>query len=83
MHHDHESVSPCRKEGRRVKGREGNVVSADQKNLGMSMRVKKSTLEDVKERFQLKKAEKEEKKKEYDYQERIRELQEEVLLYLN
>ena len=46
--------------------------------MGMSMRVKKSTLDDVKARFQQKKAESEEKKKEYNFQERMKELQEEV-----
>ncbi len=51
---------------------------SDQKNLGMSMKVKKSSLEDVRTRLALKKQEKEEKKKEYDFQERMREIQEEV-----
>lgn len=50
----------------------------DQRNLGMSMRVKKSTLEDVKARFAAKRQETEEKKKNYDIEERMRELQEEV-----
>ncbi|RWS21136.1 zinc finger matrin-type protein 2-like protein [Leptotrombidium deliense] len=48
-----------------------------QRNLGMSMRVTKSTLEDVKQRFEYLKQKKDEKVKEYDVQERMRELKEE------
>ncbi|VDP03776.1 unnamed protein product [Soboliphyme baturini] len=48
-----------------------------QRNLGMSMRVKKSTLEDVKARFALKRQEAEEKKKTYDIEERMKEIIEE------
>lgn len=48
-----------------------------QRNLGMSMKVKKSTLEDVKARFELKLKEKDKKKTEYDLEERIKELKEE------
>jgi len=47
-----------------------------QRNLGMSMKVKRATVEDVKLRLQAKKLQKEEKK-EYDWDERMRELQEE------
>ncbi|RWS14439.1 Zinc finger matrin-type protein 2-like protein [Dinothrombium tinctorium] len=48
-----------------------------QRNLGMSMRIKPSTLEEVKNRFEYNKQKREEKKKEYDIQERMRELKEE------
>ncbi|OUC46333.1 hypothetical protein D917_07797 [Trichinella nativa] len=43
----------------------------------MSMRIKKSTLEDVRARFSAKKQEAEERKKSYDIEERLREIQEE------
>lgn len=48
-----------------------------QRNLGMSMKVKKCTLDDVKKRFELKKHEKEEQKREYSLQERLEEVKEE------
>lgn len=48
-----------------------------QKNLGMNMRINRSTLEDVKERFAMKLKEKEEKKKEYNIEEKMKELKEE------
>lgn len=48
-----------------------------QKNLGMNMRISRSTLEDVKERFAMKLREKEEKKKEYNIEEKMKELKEE------
>ncbi|KAF7493215.1 Zinc finger matrin-type protein 2 [Sarcoptes scabiei] len=48
-----------------------------QKNLGMNMRINRSTLEDVKERFELKLKQREEKKKEYDIEEKMKELKEE------
>ncbi|KRY83920.1 Magnesium transporter protein 1 [Trichinella pseudospiralis] len=48
-----------------------------QRNMGMSMRIKKSTLEDVRARFSAKKQEAEERKKSYDIEERLREIQEE------
>lgn len=48
-----------------------------QRNMGMTMKVKKSTLDDVKARFELLKKQKDEKKKEYDVQERMKELKEE------
>lgn len=48
-----------------------------QRNLGMTMKVKKSTLDDVKARFELLKRQKEEVKKEYDVNERMKELKEE------
>uniref|UniRef100_A0A0N5AKS5 Matrin-type domain-containing protein n=1 Tax=Syphacia muris TaxID=451379 RepID=A0A0N5AKS5_9BILA len=48
-----------------------------QRNMGMSMKIKRSTLEEVKQRFALKKAEKEQKEKEYDLQQRMEEIKEE------
>uniref|UniRef100_A0A5S6QS10 U1-type domain-containing protein n=1 Tax=Trichuris muris TaxID=70415 RepID=A0A5S6QS10_TRIMR len=48
-----------------------------QRNMGMSMRVKKSTLDEVKARFATKRQEMEEKKKGYSIEERMREIQEE------
>lgn len=40
-------------------------MSADQRNLGMSMKVEKSTLDQVKKRFEFNKKAKEQKEKEY------------------
>ncbi|KAH9422637.1 zinc finger, matrin-type 2 [Dermatophagoides pteronyssinus] len=48
-----------------------------QKNLGMNMRISRSTLENVKERFEMKLKEKMEKKNEYDIEEKMKELREE------
>ena len=50
----------------------------DQRNLGMSMRIERSSLDQVKARFEVNKKKKEEKKKEYDFEERMKELKEEV-----
>lgn len=41
------------------------LFSADQRNLGMSMKVEKSTLDQVKKRFEFNKKAKEQKEKEY------------------
>lgn len=51
-----------------------------QRNLGMSMKVERSTLEQVKNRFMInkRKKEEEEKQKDYDFDARIKELEEEV-----
>lgn len=51
-----------------------------QRNMGMSMKVERSTLDQVKNRFAMNKRKKEEveKKKEYDFDARIKELEEEV-----
>lgn len=46
------------------------------------MRVRKSTVEQVKERFAQKEVEKEDKKKQYDFQERLKEAQEEVGIFI-
>uniref|UniRef100_A0A0B6Y860 U1-type domain-containing protein n=1 Tax=Arion vulgaris TaxID=1028688 RepID=A0A0B6Y860_9EUPU len=48
-----------------------------QRNLGMSMKIERSSLDQVKARFDLNKKKKEEKKKDYDFEERVKELQEE------
>merc|ERR1711953_592741 len=48
-----------------------------QRNLGMSMRVERSTLDQVKDRFAKNKAKLEEKKVEYDFDQRMMELKEE------
>jgi len=48
-----------------------------QRNLGMSMKVERSSLDQVKRRFEMNKRKREEKDKEYDFGERIRELKEE------
>ncbi|XP_031440742.1 zinc finger matrin-type protein 2-like [Clupea harengus] len=49
-----------------------------QRNLGMSMRVERSSLDQVKKRFEVnKKRWREEKQKEYDFEERMKELREE------
>ena len=44
----------------------------------MSMRVERSSLDSVKKRFEMNKKKLEEKKKDYDFEERMRELREEV-----
>jgi hypothetical protein len=51
---------------------------ADQRNLGMSMKVERSTVDQVKERFDVLKKKKEEKKKEYDIEQKMKEMGEEV-----
>lgn len=48
-----------------------------QRNLGMSMRIERSTLDAVKQRFNVNKKKMEEKKKEYDMASRIQEIAEE------
>lgn len=48
-----------------------------QRNLGMSMRVERSSLDQVKKRFELNKKKKEERLKEYDFEQRVQELREE------
>ena len=44
----------------------------------MSMRVERSSLDQVKKRFEMNKRKLEEKKKDYDFEERMKELKEEV-----
>merc|ERR1712168_589809 len=48
-----------------------------QRNMGMSMKVERSTLDQVKKRFELKKKEMDKKKKDYDLEERMKEIKEE------
>ncbi|CAK8697303.1 zinc finger matrin-type protein 2-like [Clavelina lepadiformis] len=47
-----------------------------QRNLGMSMKVERSSLEQVQQRFEMNKKKLEEKKKQYDFEERMKELKE-------
>ena len=51
---------------------------ADQRNLGMSMKVERSSLDQVKKRFETIKKKKEDKKRQYDFDERMKEMKEEV-----
>ncbi|XP_065201358.1 zinc finger matrin-type protein 2 [Planococcus citri] len=48
-----------------------------QRNLGMSMRIERSSLDQVKKRFEVNKKKMEEKKKDYDLEQRVKELREE------
>ncbi|CAH1395790.1 unnamed protein product [Nezara viridula] len=48
-----------------------------QRNLGMSMKVERSTLEQVKKRFEANKRKLEDKKRDYDLEQRMKEIQEE------
>lgn len=52
-----------------------------QRNLGMSMKVERSSLDQVKKRFEMNKRKKEEEKKKetYDFESRVKELKEEVI----
>lgn len=52
---------------------------SDQRNLGMSMKIERSSLDQVKKRFETNKKKMEEKKKDYDLEQRLRELKEEVI----
>ena len=45
---------------------------SDQRNLGMSMKIERSTLDQVKERFEFNKKKKDEEKKKYGMQSRLR-----------
>lgn len=54
-------------------------VFLDQRNLGMSMKIERSSLDQVKKRFESNKKKLEEKKKDYDLEQRLRELKEEVI----
>uniref|UniRef100_A0AAY5K285 U4/U6.U5 tri-snRNP-associated protein 3 n=1 Tax=Esox lucius TaxID=8010 RepID=A0AAY5K285_ESOLU len=54
-----------------------HVCNPNQRNLGMSMRVERSSLDQVKKRFEVNKKKMEEKQKEYDFEERMKELREE------
>jgi hypothetical protein len=50
----------------------------DQRNLGMSMKIERSSVDQVKARFSLNKKKLEEKRKDYDLEQRVAELREEV-----
>lgn len=52
-----------------------------QRNLGMSMKVERSTVDQVKERFRINKKKLEEKKKDYELEKRLREAKEEEERY--
>ncbi|XP_055611375.1 zinc finger matrin-type protein 2 [Uranotaenia lowii] len=52
-----------------------------QRNLGMSMKVERSTLDQVKERFKVNKKKTEEKKKDYELESRVKEAKEEEERY--
>lgn len=58
-------------------------IISDQRNLGMSMRVERSTLDQVKQRMEMNKRKREEKQKEYDFEQRLKELKDEVSLRLD
>lgn len=58
------------------------IKSTDQRNLGMSMKIERSTLEQVKARFAQNKKKLEEKKKDYDLEQRVKELKEEVRFFI-
>lgn len=50
-----------------------------QRNLGMSMKVERSSLDQVKARFQTNKKKMEEKEKEYNLNQKVSDLREEVI----
>lgn len=54
---------------------------ADQRNLGMSMKIERSSLDQVKQRFAQNKQKKNEEKKKYDLEKRLQELEEEVCTF--
>jgi U4/U6.U5 tri-snRNP component SNU23 len=54
-----------------------NNYLLDQRNMGMSMKIERSSVDQVKERFNLNKKKLEEEKKKYDFEERMKELKEE------
>lgn len=55
------------------------LLVSDQRNLGMSMKIERSTLDQVKARFATNKKKMEERKKDYDLEQRVKELKEEVI----
>ncbi|XP_064405568.1 zinc finger matrin-type protein 2-like [Halichondria panicea] len=52
-----------------------------QRNMGMSMKVEKSTVDQVRKRFEFNKKKKEEEKKKYDFEERLKEVKEDEEKY--
>lgn len=57
------------------------ICFVDQRNLGMSMRIERSSLDQVKQRFEVNKQKLNEQKKKYDLDKRLQELQEEVWFF--
>lgn len=57
------------------------ICFVDQRNLGMSMRIERSSLDQVKQRFEVNKQKLNEQKKKYDLDKRLQELQEEVCFF--
>ena len=57
------------------------ILFKDQRNLGMSMRIERSSLDQIKKRFESNKKKMEEKKKDYDIEVRMKELKEEVNIF--
>lgn len=51
----------------------------DQQNMGMSMRVERSNVDQVRKRIEMNKSKQKEVVKEFDFEERMRELKEEVI----
>lgn len=51
---------------------------SDQRNMGMSMRVERSNVDQVRKRIELNKTKMTEVEKEYNFEERMKELKEEV-----
>ena len=61
-----------------LKSSSSKKMFTDQRNLGMSMKVERSSLDQVKKRFEMNKKKKEEKKRQYDFDERMKEMKQEV-----
>ncbi len=55
-----------------------NLIVLDQRNMGMSMRVERSNVDQVRKRIEMNKAKQSEVEKEYNFEERMKELKEEV-----
>lgn len=53
-------------------------LELDQRNMGMSMRVERSNVDQVRKRIEMNKAKQTEVTKEYNFEERMKELKEEV-----
>lgn len=54
------------------------IFVLDQRNMGMSMRVERSNVDQVRKRIEMNKAKQTEVAKEYNFEERLKELKEEV-----
>ena len=53
-------------------------INLDQRNMGMSMRIEWSNVDQVRKRIEMNKAKQNEVEKEYNFEERMKELKEEV-----